>query len=153
MISANRLVRTRMLGGVGAGGENPPATRLFIYFLVIFSSGTWIQMNVTSVVAAVTTKQRSLLEFGSGSTTKNPGRLGWYPWVVPIMVSPSRNTTLIFRPATGMDGSKSFFPSECPFPTKSLTKNTALRSLTKTSIGFVPGAGGNAGAVWRRKRS
>lgn len=28
MISANRLVRTRMLGGVGAGGENPPATRL-----------------------------------------------------------------------------------------------------------------------------
>ncbi len=27
MISANRLVRTRMPGGVGAGGENPPATR------------------------------------------------------------------------------------------------------------------------------
>ena len=26
--SANRLVRTRMLGGVGAGGEKPPATRL-----------------------------------------------------------------------------------------------------------------------------
>ena len=25
--SGNRLVRTRMLGGVGAGGENPPATR------------------------------------------------------------------------------------------------------------------------------
>ena len=24
----NRLVRTRMLGGVGAGGEIPPATRL-----------------------------------------------------------------------------------------------------------------------------
>ena len=24
----NRLVRTRLLGGVGAGGENPPATRL-----------------------------------------------------------------------------------------------------------------------------
>ena len=24
----NRLVRTRMLGGVGAGGEKPPATRL-----------------------------------------------------------------------------------------------------------------------------
>jgi hypothetical protein len=23
----NRLVRTRMLGGVGAGGEKPPATR------------------------------------------------------------------------------------------------------------------------------
>ena len=28
MISANRLLRTRMAGGVGAGGENPPATRL-----------------------------------------------------------------------------------------------------------------------------
>jgi Reverse transcriptase (RNA-dependent DNA polymerase) len=28
MISANLLVRTRMQGGVGAGGENPPATRL-----------------------------------------------------------------------------------------------------------------------------
>ncbi len=26
--ATNRLVRTRMLGGVGAGGENPPATRL-----------------------------------------------------------------------------------------------------------------------------
>lgn len=25
----NRLVRTRMLGGVGAGGENPPATLLY----------------------------------------------------------------------------------------------------------------------------
>ncbi len=24
----NRLVRTRLLGGVGAGGEKPPATRL-----------------------------------------------------------------------------------------------------------------------------
>jgi hypothetical protein len=28
MISANRPVRTRTPGGVGAGGENPPATRL-----------------------------------------------------------------------------------------------------------------------------
>ncbi len=28
VIYANRLVRTRMPGGVGAGGENPPATRL-----------------------------------------------------------------------------------------------------------------------------
>ena len=28
IISANRPVRTRMPGGVGAGGENPPATRL-----------------------------------------------------------------------------------------------------------------------------
>lgn len=27
----NRLVRTRMLGGVGAGGEKPPATRLGIF--------------------------------------------------------------------------------------------------------------------------
>ena len=28
--SLNRPVRTRMPGGVGAGGENPPATRLAI---------------------------------------------------------------------------------------------------------------------------
>jgi hypothetical protein len=28
VISVNRPVRTRMPGGVGAGGENPPATRL-----------------------------------------------------------------------------------------------------------------------------
>ncbi|MDO9066853.1 MAG: hypothetical protein Q7W05_00140, partial [Deltaproteobacteria bacterium] len=28
MFFGNRLVRTRMPGGVGAGGENPPATRL-----------------------------------------------------------------------------------------------------------------------------
>ena len=28
--SGNRLVRTRLLGGVGAGGERPPATRLGI---------------------------------------------------------------------------------------------------------------------------
>ena len=31
----NRLVRTRMLGGVGAGGEKPPATRLDITLLVL----------------------------------------------------------------------------------------------------------------------
>jgi hypothetical protein len=31
--SANRLVRTRMLGGVGAGGEKPPATRLEAIFI------------------------------------------------------------------------------------------------------------------------
>jgi hypothetical protein len=28
VLSVNRPVRTRMLGGVGAGGEKPPATRL-----------------------------------------------------------------------------------------------------------------------------
>jgi hypothetical protein len=28
VVFVNRLVRTRMLGGVGAGGEKPPATRL-----------------------------------------------------------------------------------------------------------------------------
>jgi hypothetical protein len=30
MISTNRRMRTRMSGGVGAGGEKPPATRLLI---------------------------------------------------------------------------------------------------------------------------
>lgn len=29
VVSGNRLVRTRLLGGVGAGGERPPATRLY----------------------------------------------------------------------------------------------------------------------------
>ena len=32
----NRLVRTRMLGGVGAGGEIPPATRLTFWYMAIF---------------------------------------------------------------------------------------------------------------------
>jgi hypothetical protein len=30
VVSVNRLVRTRLLGGVGAGGEKPPATRFAI---------------------------------------------------------------------------------------------------------------------------
>jgi len=30
MISTNRRMRTRMSGGVGAGGEKPPATRFDI---------------------------------------------------------------------------------------------------------------------------
>ena len=35
----NRLVRTRMPGGVGAGGEIPPATRLaFINYILCFYS-------------------------------------------------------------------------------------------------------------------
>ena len=34
MFFGNRQVRTRMLGGVGAGGENPPATR-FVFFIRI----------------------------------------------------------------------------------------------------------------------
>ena len=42
MISANRLVRTRMPGGVGAGGENPPATRL--EYIMIFIKTT-ISLN------------------------------------------------------------------------------------------------------------
>ena len=39
----NRLVRTRMPGGVGAGGEIPPATRFrfIFYLLVIFLSHQW----------------------------------------------------------------------------------------------------------------
>ena len=32
MFFGNRLVRTRLLGGVGAGGERPPATRLDAIF-------------------------------------------------------------------------------------------------------------------------
>jgi hypothetical protein len=38
--SVNRLVRTRLLGGVGAGGEKPPATRLalFLYHICYFIS-------------------------------------------------------------------------------------------------------------------
>jgi hypothetical protein len=39
MIFANRLVRTRMLGGVGAGGENPPATRLVINIITYSNHG------------------------------------------------------------------------------------------------------------------
>ena len=31
VVSGNRLVRTRLLGGVGAGGERPPATRLAFF--------------------------------------------------------------------------------------------------------------------------
>jgi hypothetical protein len=34
--SGNRLVRTRLLGGVGAGGEIPPATRLTVIFYDLF---------------------------------------------------------------------------------------------------------------------
>jgi hypothetical protein len=33
VILSNRPVRTRMPGGVGAGGEKPPATRLNISFI------------------------------------------------------------------------------------------------------------------------
>jgi hypothetical protein len=33
MFYGNRQVRTRLLGGVGAGGEKPPATRLHFYYL------------------------------------------------------------------------------------------------------------------------
>ena len=35
MISTNRRMRTRMSGGVGAGGEKPPATRLALYSLCL----------------------------------------------------------------------------------------------------------------------
>ena len=39
VISVNRPVRTRMPGGVGAGGEKPPATRLcgLVYILSFIS--------------------------------------------------------------------------------------------------------------------
>jgi hypothetical protein len=36
VISVNRPVRTRMPGGVGAGGEKPPATRLGILSIFAF---------------------------------------------------------------------------------------------------------------------
>jgi len=39
----NRLVRTRMLGGVGAGGEIPPATRLCI---VIYQEDVFTVRNL-----------------------------------------------------------------------------------------------------------
>ena len=39
----NRLVRTRMLGGVGAGGEIPPATRLCI---VIYQEDVFTVKNL-----------------------------------------------------------------------------------------------------------
>ena len=35
----NRRMRTRMYGGVGAGGENPPATRLCVFYLFKVSIG------------------------------------------------------------------------------------------------------------------
>jgi len=35
VILSNRPVRTRMPGGVGAGGEKPPATRLEIRFFSV----------------------------------------------------------------------------------------------------------------------
>jgi hypothetical protein len=38
VISVNRPVRTRMPGGVGAGGENPPATRLALLILNLLQS-------------------------------------------------------------------------------------------------------------------
>ncbi len=42
----NRLVRTRMLGGVGAGGEIPPATRLHVLlFYVVFYFDGEFQAN------------------------------------------------------------------------------------------------------------
>ena len=34
----NRPMRTRLWGGVGAGGEKPPATRLALFMLLAISS-------------------------------------------------------------------------------------------------------------------
>ena len=57
MSFGKRLVRTRMLGVVGAGGEIPPATRLaicqplcFIYMLKRLSFGTSRSMYHHSVL-------------------------------------------------------------------------------------------------------
>jgi hypothetical protein len=36
VISVNRPMRTRMPGGVGAGGDPPPATRLALFYLIQF---------------------------------------------------------------------------------------------------------------------
>jgi|GEM_PF-4785142 len=41
IISVNRPLRTRMRGGVGAGGEKPPATRSCPYFTQIDRSSFW----------------------------------------------------------------------------------------------------------------
>ena len=38
MFYGNRQVRTRLLGGVGAGGENPPATRLCVFCFHFFTA-------------------------------------------------------------------------------------------------------------------
>ncbi len=51
----NRLVRTRMLGGVGAGGEKPPATRLgdvvFVHlFMVSQPRATWETAKLSSSI-------------------------------------------------------------------------------------------------------
>jgi|GEM_PF-2509600 len=45
VISVNRPLRTRMRGGVGAGGEKPPATRLglqpFKQIIILIESPLW----------------------------------------------------------------------------------------------------------------
>jgi hypothetical protein len=40
VIAVNRLVRTRTPGGVGAGGEKPPATRLAKFYINVFAKFT-----------------------------------------------------------------------------------------------------------------
>jgi len=70
---------------------------------------------------------------------KKPGRPGWYPVVVPASTSPSLNTTLILRPATGCDKLNSLVLTCVGLPAKSFTKNNAFMSLVKISRGLVPG--------------
>ena len=62
MISTNRRMRTRMSGGVGAGGEKPPATRFF--FLISKF------------------KDRKIL-LGSPPVGISAGFLGWFLGLLP----------------------------------------------------------------------
>jgi hypothetical protein len=107
------------------------------------------QMKETSLTAADITKQQSLFDSGSAGMTKKPGRSGSYPGVVPMSTSPSLNTTRIFRPTGGCEGSNSLRSRCFGLPTRSLTKNMAFSSVTRTSIDSAPGSP----AVLRWKRS
>jgi len=49
MFYGNRQVRTRLLGGVGAGGEKPPATRL---------CGNIYNINMLLVVYSISIKAK-----------------------------------------------------------------------------------------------
>src|ERR1035437_5700917 len=57
--------------------------------------------KVISFAAPLTTKQRSLFDAISAGNSTNPALRGSYPLVVPVITSPSANTTRILRPGRG----------------------------------------------------